>query len=148
VGSFEVQQQRDKLVGRGDAAQQKLDRVLDMARWGRPRRGLGGPRIAALQVEIERFTVDIAALDGRLAAASMTETECDVLMAAAAESLHDLERQPYETQQKHLRAWVRQVRLSPEAIEADPYSPALVGQVCTERSTWLPGEDSNLRPDD
>jgi hypothetical protein len=48
--------------------------------------------------------VQIAALDGRLAAASLAEAECNVLLASATKELGQLEQQPYEAQQKHLRA--------------------------------------------
>jgi hypothetical protein len=78
----------------------------------------------------------------------MTADECDIYVTRATKDLERLPELSPEDQQKHLRAWVRQVKLSPETIEADLYLPALVGQVRTDHSAWLPGEDSNLRPDD
>ena len=142
------QGKREALVLQRDAVQRKIDVALDAASEPNASARAWSGRISSLQIELERFSVALAEVDGKLAAANLTADECEVYVTRAIKDLEQLGDLSFEDQQKHLRAWVRQVRLRPEVIEADLYLPALVGQVCTDRSMWLPGEDSNLRPDD
>jgi hypothetical protein len=114
------QQKRAALVLERDGLKRRLVVIEAAMDAGTAARAWNG-KIAELQLELERVEVALATLEGQLAAARLTADECEVYVTRA---IADLERLPelgYEDQQKHLRAWVRQVRLSPEVIETDLY---------------------------
>jgi hypothetical protein len=87
----------------------------------------------------------MAALDGRLSAASVTEKESELLLAATLDDAAKLSEMSWEEQQRHLRSWVKQVRVTADHLDADLFVPTLRSQVRTVGPKWLPRLDSNQK---
>lgn len=142
-GAAGIQEQKTALMMKRDRAQKKLDLMLDAAIEGGAVARAWSEKIATQQVEVERLTVQMAALDGKLSAASVTETECEALLAATIDDAAKLSEMTWEDQQRHLRSWVKQVRVTSENLEVDLFIPSTRSQVRTDGLKWLPRLDSN-----
>jgi site-specific DNA recombinase len=142
-GAAGAREAKTSLMMKRDRTQRKLDLMLEAVVEGGAVARAWSAKIAETQLEVERITVEMAALDGRLSAASVTEKESELLLAATLDDAAKLSEMSWEEQQRHLRSWVKQVRVTADHLDADLFVPTLRSQVRTVGPKWLPRLDSN-----
>lgn len=109
---------RAELLMARDRTQQRIDRLVDLITEGDAAGKAVAPKLRELQGEAERIENEIAACDGTLAAAAMTEMDCQMMVEHLRANLDQLPTRPPTDQAAALRVLLVQATVgSDQPIE-------------------------------
>ena len=95
-----------------DLLQVRMDRLLELVASGDAVSRAVGPKLGALQMDIERQDRALALITAEIAASTMDAGQAGVLLGVLRARLLTLDQEPPEVQRAILRATVKEVRLS------------------------------------